>query len=270
MSKRMKQFNLKILCFALVVLNINTGLIQDMELNLSKVSEVFLLAVKQNNTEAVEKFTNQLNELDFNVLANSLDNDQKKKTFWINVYNGFIIDKLRKDSSLYENRGDFFSEKNILIAGEKMSFDFIEHGIIRRSKVKLSLGFFGKLFPSKMERKLRTDKLDYRIHFALNCGAKACPPVKVYSAKNIEKQLSKSEKDFVKKVTEYDESENKVTTTAIFSWFRGDFGNKRGIRKIIRRHLGIEEKRFKVEFRKYDWTLDIDNFVDHIERENDK
>lgn len=270
MSIGMKKFNYTIAFFAFAVINLNTSFGQADTLNLTKGSEAFLLAVIKNDSKAIEDFKNDFGQLDFEMLVNTLDNDQKKKAFWINIYNAFIIEKLRNDSSLFENRGDFFSEKNILIAGKKMSFDFIEHGIIRRSKVKLSLGFFGKLFPSKMERQLRADKLDYRIHFALNCGAKACPPVKVYNAEKIEEQLAASEEYFVKKVTEYNKSKNKVVTTALFSWFRGDFGNKRGIRKIIKKHLNIEEKRFDIEFRKYDWTLDIDNFVDDTKRKNNK
>jgi hypothetical protein len=32
------------------------------------------------------------------------------------------------------------------------------------------------------------EKAEPRIHFALNCGAKSCPPIKTYSAENVRKQ----------------------------------------------------------------------------------
>ncbi len=56
------------------------------------------------------------------------------------------------------------------------SLDEIEHGILWRSKCKLSLGYFNKIFKSRFEKAFRVDKLDYRIHFALNCGAPEMNP----------------------------------------------------------------------------------------------
>jgi len=229
-------------------------------LDLNKISSDFLMAVKMNDAKETENAKAFLEGVDTDQLINNLDTDEKKKSFWINIYNGYVILKLTNDSISYEDRGAFFSSKTIKIAGQFFSFDFIEHGILRRSKMKLSLGFFGKLFPKKLERKLRVDKLDYRIHFALNCGAASCPPVAFYSVDKIDEQLNIAEASFVLDKSTYDEASNTVTTTAIFSWFRGDFGRKRGIRKIIRRHLEIENKRFSLKFKKYDWGMDITNF----------
>ena len=70
-----------------------------------------------------------------------------------------------------------------------MSLDDIEHGILRRSKIKWSEGYFNKLFPSKFEKENRVNKVDYRIHFALNCGARSCPPIAFYDPEKLDKQL---------------------------------------------------------------------------------
>jgi hypothetical protein len=71
------------------------------------------------------------------------------------------------------NKKSFFTVKQINVANKQLSLDEIEHGILRRSKIKWSLGYLNKLFPSAFEKHQRADKADYRIHFALNCGAKA-------------------------------------------------------------------------------------------------
>ena len=230
------------------------------ELDLNKISGDLLLATKMNQQEKIKNAKAFLEEVEMEQLITKLDTDDKKKAFWINVYNSYIILKLAEDSTKYNNRGDFFATESIKIANHNFSFDFIEHGILRRSKLKLSLGFFGKLFPSKLERQLRVDHMDYRIHFALNCGAASCPPVAFYNAHQIDEQLEIAEVSFVLDKSTYDKSTNTVSTSAIFSWFRADFGKKRGIRKIIRKHLNIDAKKFTLKFDTYDWKIDTENF----------
>ena len=39
--------------------------------------------------------------------------------------------------------------------------------------------------------------LDPRIHFALNCGAKSCPPIRVYSPPNLDSQLNRAAASFL-------------------------------------------------------------------------
>ena len=39
--------------------------------------------------------------------------------------------------------------------------------------------------------------LDPRIHFGLNCGAKSCPPIRVYSPKNLDSQLNRPAASFL-------------------------------------------------------------------------
>ena len=36
---------------------------------------------------------------------------------------------------------------------------------------------------------MAVDVIDFRIHFALNCGAKSCPPIAFYSYDKINDQL---------------------------------------------------------------------------------
>ena len=78
---------------------------------------------------------------------------------------------LSKNPELYLKRNPLFGKKIIDIAGKRISLDEIEHGLLRHSKVKWGLGYINNIFPSHFEKMNRVSKVDYRIHFALNCGA---------------------------------------------------------------------------------------------------
>lgn len=229
--------------------------------NYAKISSNLLEAVK--NDWDTEEFTTKLESADPNQLAASLSDDVHKKTFWINVYNSFIILKLRENPALFEDRGSFFSEPRVTIAGELLSFDNIEHGILRRSKVKLSYGYLGKLFVSSFEKKMRVEEVDWRIHFALNCGAKSCPPVEVYRVATLESQLENRAKQFLEATTVHSVAEGSVEVTTLMNWFRADFGGEKGTIEIIKRFgLIPQDASPSLTFSGYDWTLDIKNFTD--------
>ncbi len=182
-------------------------------------------------------------------------------SFWINIYNGFIQDILNDKPELYENRGDFFRKPRVEIGGLKLSFGDIEHGIIRKSQNEFGLGYIRKWFPPKWEKKLRVDKRDFRIHFALNCGAKDCPPVAIYKPQIINSQLEKSTKLYLNSNTKIEG--NKIKVTSLFSWFRGDFGGKKGVKKILKKYTDIENtSNKKLEYNNYDWSLYLNNYIE--------
>ena len=75
--------------------------------------------------------------------------------------------------------------------------------MIRKSQFKFGLGYIRTLFPSAFERHLRVEQRDFRIHFAINCGAKSCPPVRVYYPKTVNAQLENAAKVYLKDFTTY-------------------------------------------------------------------
>ena len=228
---------------------------------LNNISEQFLQKIKDGeDTSAIQE---KLANISLERLQNELTNDAQKLAFWINIYNAYIQVILAEHPEYYDDRGTFFSKEQINIAGETIAFSKIEHGIIRKSQWELGLGYFRKVFPDKFERKLRVRKRDYRIHFALNCGAKDCPPVAIYSPNRIEEQLKKGTETYLKRTSEYDANSKEVAVTSLFSWFRGDFGGKSGIKKILTQHDIIPgTKDVELKYKNYDWTLDLDNFID--------
>ncbi|SMC87187.1 Protein of unknown function, DUF547 [Cellulophaga tyrosinoxydans] len=244
----------------LIYFNGNTQQAANEKTNFNALSEQFLRDIKNNKN--TEEFQQILYNTSIDELEKSLITDAQKLAFWINVYNGYIQVILYKNPDLYKDRRDFFSEKQLPIAGEMVSFAKIEHGIIRKSQWPLGLGMVRKWFPNKFERRLRVDARDYRIHFALNCGAKDCPPVAIYEADRLNEQLNTGTKNYLTKTSTYNKTDNTAEVTALFNWFRGDFGCKKGVKQILA-DQGIipSSKGITILYKNYDWTLDLDNWT---------
>ena len=226
-----------------------------------KLSMNLLIAVKANkDTKLIQE---ELKIIEPDTLANYLITDEQKKAFWINIYNAHIQILLTDHPEYYEDRGKFFGSDLFMVAKQNLSFDKVEHGYIRGSKIKLSLGLIKDPFVGKVERMFRTNKEDGRVHFALNCGAKSCPLVAIYDAKDFNSKTDEVAKSFLHKFSTYKKEENKVYTTSLFSWFRGDFDGKQGIKALLKKYEVIPaESDPKIEYNSYDWTLDLGNYYE--------
>ena len=217
-----------------------------------------LLKARQNTDEIAGKIASFTEE----ELINGLTTDDQRLAFWVNIYNGYIMRILDDAPELYEDRRKFFKEKYIDIAGRKMAFADIEHGIIRHSQFEYGVGYITNIFAPCWERKLRVKKRDFRIHFALNCGAKDCPPVAIYDDTKVNEQFAESTKRYLQRTAEVNEEENAVYATSLFNWFRGDFGGKKGAKKILVYNGVIDNLDYDLKFLGYDWTLYLHNFIE--------
>ncbi len=108
-----------------------------LDLSIIDISQQLLLAAKTK--EPTDSLVNIIKSITESNLETQLNNDNNKKAFWINLYNGYTQVILSKNSEKYKDRGSFFGDQQIEIAGEKLSLDNIEHGILRHSKLKWSL-----------------------------------------------------------------------------------------------------------------------------------
>lgn len=240
-------------------INTEKNIVEKSQNKLLQLSQEFMYAAKTG--EQTTSFITSLKDLSLDELTATITTDDEKKAFWINLYNAYTNTALKNNPDQYSNRGKFFGNEFIEIAGRKFSLDDIEHGILRRSKIKWSLGYFNKLFPNRTEKRLRVDKLDYRLHFALNCGAKSCPPIAFYKSENIDQQLVLATKAYLTGESEYDAATNIVKLPALMSWFRRDFGGKRKMIELLKQLSIIPvDKNPKVKFKSYDWTLYLENY----------
>lgn len=223
-------------------------------------SQDYIYAAKTGGS--LTGLSQKLTALSYKDLKKMLTTDNAKKAFWINLYNGYTQATLTSAPEQYKSRNAFFKKKAINVAGETLSLDDIEHGILRHSKTKWSLGHLNKLFPSNKEKELRVEKLDYRIYFALNCGAKSCPPIAFYNDEPLESQLDLATKAYLTGEAEYDRATNIMHLPKLMSWFRADFGGKKGMIKILRKHgIIAADASPKIKFKDYDWTLTLNNYT---------
>jgi hypothetical protein len=195
-------------------------------------------------------------------LAWELRTDARRLAFWLNVYNAAVQVALDEDPSAYERRHRFFSSSRVSIARRQVSLNDIEHGILRRSKLWWGLGYLQHPFPGDFERAHRVDELDPRIHFALNCGATSCPPIRSYDPARVDEQLDLATESYLASSTAYDPSQNVVTVSRLFRWYRGDFGGADGVRSFLRRFGVIpDDATPRLRYQPYDWGLDRRNFA---------
>ncbi|CAN5474784.1 hypothetical protein BH23BAC3_BH23BAC3_30750 [soil metagenome] len=207
-----------------------------------------------------------LAEVSLETLYDDLKNESHKKAFWLNVYNAYVQILLLDKPELFEDRNswfgyNFFTSPQITIAGKELSFDDIEHGIMRRSKMKISMGYLNSWFVDDFIKKFWWEEVDPRIHFAVNCGAASCPYIAVYDPQRVEEQLDIATRIFLAENTTYYPEEDRVEVTRLMCWFRGDFGGVSGAFQMLKDYGVIpEDADPNVDFMEYDWTIELGNY----------
>ncbi|MBC7915323.1 MAG: DUF547 domain-containing protein [Pyrinomonadaceae bacterium] len=224
-----------------------------------QLSQDFLYAARTG--DSTKNYIDKLGKADLNDLFSQLNGDEKKVAFWLNIYNAYTQILLKNNPEKYKSRSSFFSDKKIVIGGRPLSLDIIEHGLLRRSKIKWSMGYLSNPFPSDFEKRFRVSNLDYRIHFALNCGAKSCPPIAFYEVEQLNEQLDLATRTYLEGEAKFDSEKNTIKLPAIMGWFRGDFGGKKQMLQLLKKIEIIPKNSSpKIEFLKYDWTLYLNNY----------
>ncbi|MGB3076574.1 MAG: DUF547 domain-containing protein [Chitinophagales bacterium] len=225
------------------------------------LSQQLLLAIKTNTSS--ELFIQELERKPARILYEELMNENRRKIYWINLYNAFVqwlIQKQTPDFSNRLNRINFFSGRKINLSGTLLSLNDIEHGMLRNSSIWWSMGYLQKMMPSNFEKQLRVP-LDYRIHFALNCGAFSCPAISFYSPDESDQQLNNAMKTFLDQEVILNNDRSSAKVSSIFKWYRGDFGGQAGIIQLISNHYGINRNQLrKLIFKPYDWNISPGNF----------
>lgn len=189
-----------------------------------------------------------LKQLDLsNVTGMSRD---EQLALYINGYNAYTI-KLILDHfedgkpvrSIKDIGGLFTSPWSIEFAGvggRVLSLDGIEHEIIR------------PLFQ------------DYRIHFAVNCASRGCPPLisEAYLPSTLSAQLDQVSKEFVNSNTSNYLKGNVLYVSKIFKWYGEDFESeieavflKYGDPSLIEKIKEVPSGKLKIKYLDYDWSL---------------
>ena len=112
-------------------------------------------------------------------------------------------------------------------------------------------------------RTLRTDFKEPRIHFALVCAARSCPPLRseAYRAADLDRQLDDQGRTFLNdpRKNRFDPATKTLYLSRIFDWFHGDFEAAAGsVKAYATRYLDdprAKRPEVEIEFLSYDWSL---------------
>lgn len=197
-------------------------------------------------------------------------NVTERKCFFINVYNALTIHGLAAREQLPSSVLDvanFWRTTCYNIGGHVYSLDDMEHGILRANRPHPSMSSSTYFEVGDPRSKFCLPELDPRIHFALVCGAKSCPPIQVYSPANMDRGLNAAAVSFCSQEVTVSESDPKVEFSKIFQWYARDFGeNENSILLWILNYLQDDQKskldkllksgaKITLEAKDYDWML---------------
>jgi hypothetical protein len=197
----------------------------------------------------------------------TLSSRAERLAFWINLYNALIIDgvvayAVRDSVMRFAPVAGFFRRIAYTIGGRRLSADDIEHGILRANAGSPFLP--GPQFSANDPRLLWiVAPPDPRIHFALNCASRSCPPIAAYSAAQIEAQLAMAARAFVAADAAIDPATGTLRLSKIFDWYRADFGGHQGVIRFVNAHLSDDERsrwlaaqtELDLVYTPYDWGL---------------
>ena len=192
-----------------------------------------------------------LAEMDEDELEVGLPSDTRRIAFWLDLYNGAVAHHPADISPLLQ-RWRRFRAPLVTVAGRRLSLDDMENGLLRRSRWKLGLGYLRNPLPSSFERRMRVERLDARVHFALNCGAVSCPPIETYRPEVLEEQLELATRSHLAAEV-HERDEGVLLVPAFMFWYLGDFEGRAGIRRFLERY-GIEAAGRRLRAAPYDWS----------------
>jgi hypothetical protein len=211
-----------------------------------------------------EEVTGLLREVDGAVLASAAAREERL-AFWINTYNALVADGIRTlgvRHSVWDVPG-FFDRISCRVGDAVFTADEIEHGVLRANRPG-PLSASAPFSADDSRRAHAIVPMDPRIHFAISCGARSCPPVRFYDVARLDTQLDAATRAFVNH--EMTLEGDALVLSEIFHWFRLDFDDApSGLHGFLARYLDdgpvrrglLESEPWRIVYRPYDWRLDV-------------
>ena len=179
----------------------------------------------------------------------------QRYAFWINAYNAYTVRAVvdaypvssiteigTKEESVWERPFLPLGKLWKPAKGAKLSLDQVEHEI------------------------LRPEFRDPRVHAAVNCASKGCPPLaaKAFAAETLDAQLDRATRAWLADPAHnrFEPKEKRVRLSRIFEWYGDDF--TRGDVTLAdwlaeyappQYRKFLEQAAFRVEYLEYDWAL---------------
>lgn len=185
--------------------------------------------------------------------------------FWINLYNVLVVHgivALGIRESVMEVPS-FFASVAYRIGPWTFTPDDIENGVLRANSGHPATGL--RPFRRRDPRlACCVDAVDPRVHMALVCAARSCPPIAFYDAEDIDAQLDTASRGFVRSDVDVDAPGRRIVLSVIFRYYLRDFGGIEGLRDFLLARLDGEcraalarawDAGWPVVHRRYDWSL---------------
>ncbi len=203
-------------------------------------------ALKAKDSQTLAGLRQRLAEVDPGSLPR---NDQL--AYWINLYNisvvSIVVDhypvaSIRDISTDPIIRLNVFKKPSVKVKGGSLSLNDIENGKIREAFE------------------------DPRIHFAINCAAESCPPIRTeaYAGPRIGEQLDDQARRFLNGPhgahLEKDGDTLIVHTTKVMDWFGEDFDKWGGGRLAFLKKYVSPDKRAQIEKAGQNAKLEYDSY----------
>ena len=196
--------------------------------------------LKAKDAQALQTLRQQLGRA--NIAAMTA---KQQLAYWINVYNvnvvatvveKYPVDSIRDISTDPIVRLNVFKKERVPFGDQLLSLDDVEH------------------------KKIREAFKDPRIHFAINCAAKSCPPIRTeaYVGARVDAQLDDQAKKFLSSPfgARFTRNGDKLVmrVTRIMDWFGDDFTD--GKVAFVKKYVSVPpSKEVTIEYDDYDWDL---------------
>jgi hypothetical protein len=195
----------------------------------------------KSDSAQLDQYLNLLKAVDIK----SLSRDEQF-AFYVNAYNAWtiklILTKYPGISSI-KSLGVFntgpWKKKVVQLKGKPVSLDHIEHEILR------------PVFK------------DPRVHFAINCAAKSCPPLRSepFTGDKLDQELEDATRSFINDPKSYRLEGRNLYVSRIFKWFSEDFNDGALAFFLqyadgeLKRDLVTRKEEITVKYLDYDWSL---------------
>jgi hypothetical protein len=192
-----------------------------------------------------------------------IEGDRPRIAFWVNLYNALVLHclclKPIHGSLLRHLR--LFDKIAYRVGDRAYPLNLIEHGLLRRNRRQ----------PYRLRRPMRDSDprlasapsaLDPRIHFALNCGARSCPPIRSYDPEALDDQLELATRAYLEAEATVDAEACRVKLPRLMRLYKADFGTREEQSNFAARYLPVlrdcrelRGRALRIGYGRFDWTV---------------
>ena len=197
------------------------------------------------------------------VAPESIDADAARIAFWANLYNALVLHCLclrpLRGNLLWHLR--LFDRVAYRVGGHDYPLNLIENGILRVNR-RPPFRLRRPLRPRDPRRAAMPSRIDPRIHFALNCGARSCPPIRDYDPSALDAQLELATRTYLEAETVLEPERRRVRLPRLMRLYAADFGDRTSQLEFASRYLPAladllrqSEAGIRIRYSRFDWTV---------------